>query len=262
MSMDVQALNFSQSSFGIGQAFDASFDSGWVSFPGHYLIYAATGAFRLMTAELQWLLPPQRAAWVRAGTPMRILAEGPGTTRSVLFAAESIAAPPFASRVFGVTPLAREMLIRAARWGPQRESTPPEAERFFVALADVCYELAAEGDGFWLPRARSPELARVIDYLLAHLDADPGYEQAAAVACLSARTLARRFITETGLSWSQFLQRARMIRALELLAGEAKVIEVAGAVGYSSVSAFNQAFRVFSGETPTAYRRRLATGYY
>jgi AraC-like DNA-binding protein len=37
------------------------------------------------------------------------------------------------------------------------------------------------------------------------------------------------------------------------------VIEVATEVGFESVSAFTRAFSRFTGETPTAYRRRVTS---
>jgi len=70
--------------------------------------------------------------------------------------------------------------------------------------------------------------------------------------------LARRFDEETQMTWQQYLRRARMIRAMELLtAGNAKVIEIAHQTGFKSQSAFIAAFREFSGESPSDYRRRL-----
>jgi AraC-like DNA-binding protein len=57
--------------------------------------------------------------------------------------------------------------------------------------------------------------------------------------------------------WSQFAHRARMLRAMELLAApDITVIEVVDAVGFLSVSAFHHAFRAFTGETPSSYRKR------
>jgi AraC-like DNA-binding protein len=244
--------------FGINQVFDAAFDSGWQTFSGHYLLYASTGAFQLEVDQVRWLLPPQRAAWVAAHVPLRLSAERPGTTSSVLFAESAIPRPAFACRVFAVSNLVREMLNYAVRWDPERDDTDSTADTFFRALATVCTELAASPDAFWLPCGRSPELRQALEYTLAHLIDKPAFAEVASAVHVSERTLARRFITETGMTWSQFVRRARMIRAMELLAApDTNVLEVADAVGFSSVSAFNHAFRAFTGETPSSYRKRL-----
>jgi len=249
--------------FGIQQQFDRDFDSGWVQFPGHYLLYASTGAFSLTVGNARWLLPPQRAAWVAAQTPMRLVAAGAGTTSSVLFTAAALPDLTFVCRVFAVSPLAREMLLHAMQWERTRDPAPtlPTNQRaipFFRALADVCLELAAAPDELWLPQAHSPALATALDYSLAHLSAALTVGEVAAAVHLSERTLARRFAEETGMTWRHYLRRARLIRAMELLADHTnKVIDVAYAVGFTSLSAFNHAFRDFAGETPSSYRRRF-----
>jgi AraC-like DNA-binding protein len=243
--------------FGINQVFSAAFDSGWRTFPGHYLIYALTGAFQLEVDLVRWLLPPQRAAWVAAHVPLRLSAERPGTTSSVLFAESAIPPPAFACRVFAISALAREMLSYAVRWGPERDEQDATADTFFRALAIVCTELAASPDVFWLPCAQSPELRQAFDYTLAHLSDKPAFAEVARAVHVSERTLARRCVRETGMIWSQFAHRARMLRAMELLAApDINVIEVADAVGFSSVSGFHHAFRAFTGETPSIYRKR------
>lgn len=247
--------------FGINQVFGAAFDSGWRSFPGPYLLYASTGAFHLEVGRARWLLPPQRAAWVAANTELRLSAAGAGTTSSVLFRAGTIAPLGFSCRVFGVSALAREMLLYAMRWGPGRDASELAAEAFFQALAAVCAELAAEPDDMWLPRAASGELARAMDYTLANLADQPSFAEVAGAVSVSERTLARRFAEETAMTWSQFAHRARMLRAMELLADPAaKVIEVVDAVGFASISTFSHAFRAFTGEAPSSYRKRLQPG--
>jgi AraC-like DNA-binding protein len=249
--------------FGIQQQFDRDFDSGWVQFPGHYLLYASTGAFTLTVGHARWLLPPQRAAWLAAHTPMRLMAAGTGTTSSVLFTAASIPDLAFVCRVFVVSPLAREMILHAMQWVRTRDPDPalPANQRaipFFQALADVCLDLAAAPDEFWLPQAQSPELTAALDYSLAHLDETLTVGAVAAAVHVSERTLARRFAEETGMTWRQYLRRARLIRAMELLAdADPKIIDIAYAVGFTSLSAFNHAFRDFAGETPGSYRKRF-----
>jgi AraC-like DNA-binding protein len=78
-------------------------------------------------------------------------------------------------------------------------------------------------------------------------------------ARLSERSLARRFSDETGMTWRQMLRRMRMIRAIELLSNaDDQVLNIALGVGYESLSAFNKAFRDFSGHTPTDFRKKYS----
>ncbi len=257
MGQDSAAQCLPDYSFGINRDLP-SLDAGWQAFPGHYLLYASRGAFTLAVEGRQWLLPPQRAALVAADVPIRIQAKGPATSSSILFARDSIPAPAFDCRVFAVTPLAREMILYAMRWGMERDPTDQLAERFFATVADVCTELAAAPEQFWLPIARSDEMARAMDYIIAHLDERLTVECIARSVSVSARTLTRRFVDEAHLTCGHFIRRVRLLRAMELLEqGDAPVIEIAYAVGFSSISAFTSAFRRFAQETPSQYRSRL-----
>ena len=57
------------------------------------------------------------------------------------------------------------------------------------------------------------------------------------------------------MSWQQALRRIRLIRAVELLASTTlPVTEIAMAIGYTSLSAFNAAFRELVAMSPTQYR--------
>lgn len=250
--------------FAFHQRFE-SLGSEWFRFPNHYLLYASSGAFHLEVGNSRWFLPPQRAAWILADTPFRASIDGPSTCSSVLFNPEIIYPPGVPCRVFAVSPLAREMIQYAMRWGRDRNETRDSdhdsdhnADRFFLSLAMVCTELAQQEDTLWLPNASSDELNRAMAYAQTHLADGATFEGAAAAAGISERTLARRFDEETQMNWQQYLRRARMIRAMALLtAGNAKIIEVAHQTGFKSQSAFIAAFREFSGESPSDYRRRV-----
>jgi AraC-like DNA-binding protein len=257
MTSAIDLENHPAAAFGFYQEF-TSLGEEWISFPRHYLLYASSGVFRLEVAQMQWLLPPQRAAWIAAGVPIRVTISAPVTCCSVLYARASMPPPVSSCRVFALSPLAREMIRYAMRWGPDRATEDATADSFFVALATVCNELAATPDQTWLPRPRSGELTRAVDHTLAQLDAPLSFGEVARAALVSERTLARRFAEETNMTWRQFLRRARMIRAMELLAaGEANVTETVAAIGFDSLSAFITAFRSFTGETPAQYRRRF-----
>lgn len=251
-------MNLPNITFGINSRWP-SLNTEWQTFPGHYLLYAATGTFTLEVDDRQWLLPPQRAAWVAADVLIRLRAKSPVTSSSILFAKGTIPTPPFDCRVFSVSPLAREMILYAMRWGMDRDPNDTVADQFFGVVAGVCAELAAEPERFWLPRARSEELVGAIDYIMQTLDQPLTVEGIAQSVNLSTRTLARRFTDEAQMTCGQFIHRARLLRAMELLAeqGDAPIIDVSYAVGFESLSAFTSAFRNFTQETPSVYRKRF-----
>jgi len=85
----------------------------------------------------------------------------------------------------------------------------------------------------------------------------PRLETIAAALDTSPRTLERRLQHE-GLGFRTVLDEARLGYARELLANpDARLSEIALLLGYSEQSAFNRAFRRWTGESPTAYRQRL-----
>ena len=113
-----------------------------------------------------------------------------------------------------------------------------------------------------MPLGRSPALIRALALTEARLgEAAPSFEEIAAGAAVSPRSLARRFEAELGMTWRQALRRMRMIRAVEALAASsAPITTIAFEVGYGSLSSFNAAFRDFAGVTPSAYRASFRDG--
>ena len=60
------------------------------------------------------------------------------------------------------------------------------------------------------------------------------------------------------MTWSRFVLQSRLLRALTLLAEPGPtVLDVATEIGFGSASAFTRAFGRATGETPSAYRRRV-----
>ena len=75
----------------------------------------------------------------------------------------------------------------------------------------------------------------------------------------SERTVARLFLSETGLSFGAWRQQARVLEAMGRLGGGAPVTQVALDLGYDSVSAFSAMFRRAAGASPSAYRHGAVT---
>ena len=222
----------------------------------HQILYAATGTMTLTVADRRWTLPPQRAAWIGAGTSHDVFSVTGIGLRTVYLAPSLVRGPLHPARVFAVTPLAREMILHAMRWGPETAASATR-EAFFTALAGLANEWIDAEQPYWLPQPRSPELARAVARIAENL-AEATVEDAARAAHVSVRTLSRRFEEEMQLPFRRYLQIARIMRSLELLAlPRASVTTTAYAVGFTSVAAFTTAFGERIGETPRDYRARV-----
>ncbi len=221
----------------------------------HYLLCASTGALRLEAQGQAWLLPPARAALIEAGRPIRVSIPQPVTTASVLFDTGFTAAPPAPLTVFDLSPLARALVTECGTWGEYDQPLTAYAETLFAALAAVTWRLAEQPSSVVVPAGRSPELRRALQLTEQQLCGEVRFEDVADEVGLTPRSLARRFEDETAMTWRAVLRRMRVLRAIEeLAAGDTPITKIAFMVGYTSLSAFNAAFRELTGRTPTQYR--------
>jgi AraC-like DNA-binding protein len=221
----------------------------------HYLLCASAGALRLEARGQVWVLPPARAALIEAERPIRVSIPRPVTTASVLFDTACTPAPPAPLTVFDLSPLARALLSECAAWGESDQPLTAYADTLFTALASVTWRLAEQPSPVVLPAGRSPELRRALQLTEERLGGELRFEDLADEVGLAPRSLARRFETETGMTWRAVLRRMRVLRAIEELAGDdTPITTIAFTTGYSSLSAFNTAFRDLTGRTPTEYR--------
>jgi AraC-like DNA-binding protein len=221
----------------------------------HYLLCASQGALRLEARGQSWVLPPARAALIAAGEPIQVAIPQPVTTSSVLFDASLAPEPPAPLTVFDLSPLARVLVSECVAWPEAEEPLPAYARSVFGALAAVAWRLAQHPSPVTVPAGQSPELRRALALTDDALAGEVRFEDVARDVGLAPRSLARRFEDECGMTWRAVLRRMRVLRAIEGLAtNEDSVTTIAHAVGYTSLSAFNAAFRDLTGRTPTQYR--------
>ena len=201
------------------------------------------------------VLAPARAALIAAGEPIQVAIPQPVTTSSVLFDPDFAPEPPATLTVFDLSPLARALVSECVTWADADEPLPPYALSLFGALAAVAWRLAQHPSPVAVPAAQSPELRRALVLTGEALAEDVRFEDVAREVGLAPRSLARRFEDECGMTWRAVLRRMRVLRAVEeLAAGPDSVTTIAHEVGYTSLSAFNAAFRDLTGRTPTQYR--------
>lgn len=104
-------------------------------------------------------------------------------------------------------------------------------------------------------------LLRVIDHVDAHLSEPLDVARLAGVVHLSASRLTHLFREHLGTSPQRYLERQRMIRAMQLLDLTSRpVAAIARELGWADPLYFSQRFTRFTGQSPTAYRRRPGSG--
>jgi transcriptional regulator GlxA family with amidase domain len=108
-----------------------------------------------------------------------------------------------------------------------------------------------------LPMPVSPGAHAIAERLRDHPADDSPLAELARAQHVSARTVERAFLAETGMTLREWRGRRRMEVAGALLRGADSLPIVAGRVGYRSPSAFRRAFKGHFGMTPGEYARRF-----
>jgi AraC-like DNA-binding protein len=224
----------------------------------HQIEYAVEGVVEVDTDEGRSLLPPHRAAWIPAGCIHQATLHARVRTISVLFEPDLMPAPGDRARIIEASPLLREMILHAVRWPITRRDSDQPADHFFRTLAHLVGEALDQDAALSLPNSADPLVAAATAYTQQHL-ADVTLRDVCATVGASERTVRRRFAEEIGVSWRTYLMRARVLRAMALLAQPGRtVLDVSIVVGFDNASAFTRAFCRETGESPSAYRRRVA----
>ena len=223
--------------------------------PRHYhscaqLVHTLTGVVRVETDYGHWIVPPGRGVWLPAGVHHALQITGDVAARALFIDPLARADLPASCQVVQVSPLLRELIVSALAL-PEAYQPASRAERIYELILDeirVMDELP-----FSLPEPASEALSA----LCRAVQAQPGerwtLDRAARQINASSRTLARRFSRETGLQFSDWVRRARLMAALTRLAGGESVLSVSLELGYESQSAFSAMFRRIMGVAPSVY---------
>ena len=209
------------------------------------------GLLTMGTDAGAWVVPADHAVWLPPHQPHYGYTHGAVDGWSCYIAEPACADLPHRPCTIRATGLLREAVIRASGW--EGRSMDERQQRVAMVILDELRSAPVEP--FGLPMPRDPRLILVARGLLDDPGSRRGLEAWAGFAGISERTLSRRFVAETGFSFTAWRQRARLMRALEMLAEDVPVTAVALDLGYDSVSAFIALFKRMLGTTPTAYFR-------
>lgn len=222
--------------------------------PEGQLLGAVKGLLTMGTDGVVGVVPAIHAVWIPPHCVHWTRSHGPMDGWTVYVDERACAALPVATCRIRTSALLREAVFRAAQWSPGPRTVADD--RIACVILDEIARSPAES--FGLPMPSDPRLMRVAKALVD----DPSDQRAvgywASVASVSERTLGRGFTAETGFHFNAWRQRARLLKAVEMLAEGVAVNTIALDLGYATASAFIALFRRVFNETPTSYKAKLA----
>ena len=221
------------------------------------LIYSARG---ILTCEIEdgvWIVPPQCAIWI----PGEVVhsARGAGETECYCLFVEPDAAPdlPKTCCTISVSPLLRELLLKAAGV-PELYALGGREDRLVTVLLDEL--VAAPVEDLHLPMPRDPRLRRLAEMMLADPTDKTSKADWATRIGMSERSMSRLLLHEIGMSFGRWRRQLHVILALQRLTKGDSVQTVALELGYENASGFVTMFRKAVGKPPARYLSDRASG--
>jgi AraC-like DNA-binding protein/quercetin dioxygenase-like cupin family protein len=218
----------------------------WHVHDENQLAWASAGALTVLTEAATWVLPPARALWIPAGLPHETGASGRAMMRSVYVPPAVSPVNWTAPTVVAASPLLAELITYLGG-----ELTVTQRSHAEALLSDLLTPLPVTALNVRFP---DDQIAGPVARALRDNPADQRtLADWGRTVGASERTLARAFVTETGLPFGRWRTLLRMQAALPLLAAGEAAGRIARRVGYETPSAFTAAFRRETGVTPAVY---------
>jgi AraC-like DNA-binding protein len=211
------------------------------------LIYAVEGTMTVRAQGQAWIVPPNRALWMPSRIVHEIRMHSVVEMHSLYLNERAAAKMPQQSVVLEVTPLMRELVVRAVSLPAHHD--PAGDDRLLMRLLLVELTRLSQSE-LHLPLPASEDLVRLCDRILADLSERRPCAEDAGEMRSSTRTLYRRFLAETGITFARWKQQARLLESIRRLAEGASVTTVGLDLGYESTSAFSTMFRRALGVSP------------
>ncbi|MFP6773579.1 MAG: helix-turn-helix transcriptional regulator [Alphaproteobacteria bacterium] len=212
------------------------------------LLHAARGIMRLRTEQQAWIVPRDSAVYIPAGTPHAVSMHGAVEMRTLYIDTAAGDGRPRDFRVVAVSNLLRELILAL---GEEAMDYDPTGRGGLIAQMIALEISRARELTLNVPLPKDPRLQRLCAELLADLSDRRTLEAWAEVAGASARTLARLFKHDLGMSFNRWRQRIRFHGALDALSRGQPIATVAHGHGYRSASAFSAAYRREMGIAPS-----------
>lgn len=220
----------------------------------HYkaqLLYAIQGNMEVTIDNKYFLLPPARAIFIPSKLPHKACSTQIVKYRSIYFDPNYFKNLPQAIKVINVSALLKESIKQACTICLNDTS-----QLYENALAQLIIEEVkrTQSSPFFLELPEDHRLQKILNYLKEKQILSENADIIASRFGMSTRTLSRLCMKELGISFYQWYQQLRLLKAIEKIATGLSTHEVASLLGYSNDSAFITMFKRFTGVTPSKFK--------
>lgn len=211
------------------------------------LIYAIQGVMTIEAQDSLWTIPSNYSLWIPAHAQHVVKMDTQVEMRTLYLQPGAVTASPDECQVRAVSPLLRELIIRAMTIPPLYDAHGPDG-RLMQVIVDEIQRQQTWAFSLKLPQDR--RLAKMSRHLLQALDISAPIDELGRQVGLSERSIVRRFPQETGLTLHRWRQQAKLMRAFALAEEGHAIGTIAQALGYSTPSAFAKMFRKVFNQSP------------
>jgi len=237
-----------------GKAVDypSEFVRGRHQHPTAQLIYAVHGVMVVSTDQGQWIVPPTRGIWMPPHTDHWTRMVGEVRMRTVYIWEHAAPDLPKEVKAVAISPLLRELILAAIDVQAPYAADSRDGRLMQLLLDEIALLPTLP---LHLPTPSDPRLVRICKTISEMPEDNSTLSDWSERLAVDSKTIQRLFNRQTGMTFGQWRQQARLLMGLEQLATGARVIDVALNLGYDSPSAFATMFKRQFGETPTQYFR-------
>ncbi|MGY4752976.1 AraC family transcriptional regulator [Pannonibacter sp. Q-1] len=214
------------------------------------LIYTARGVMNCEVDGAIWIAPSNCAVWIPSQLPHAVFGTGDVECFSFFIDERAAQRLPAHCCTVSVSPFLNELIRRASRIGVNYPAEGKDARLIAVFLDELA---DAPMENLRLPVPADPRLARLFGMMLDDIASRVSVGEWAGRVGMSERTLTRRLLNETGMSFGQLRRQMHIITSLRRLSAGETVQCVALDLGYDSASSFITMFRKAMGKAPLRY---------
>jgi AraC-like DNA-binding protein len=218
--------------------------------PFGQLAYISQGVLTMVTEQGTFVIPPQQALWIPPQVAHESYCRYGGAFRSVYVNLEFCEALGDTAYTMDVDELLRAMILEVCRWPTDYDLDEPK-KRFIQVFIDRV--LSAPKNAFFFAHASDPRLTLIVSELHSNPSCQRTLEQWGDLVGASSRTLNRLFHKHFDMSFRDWKQKYRALRAIELLSAGLSQQAVANQLGYESSASFNHAFKKVFSQSPGHY---------